>query len=79
MGDNLESALSLLMIGMITVFIVLALVVAIGNILIIIINKYFSKEPTLTQNINPQKLAAISAAVESVSDGQARIQKIEKL
>ena len=78
MGDNLESALSLLLIGMITVFIVLALVVAIGNLLINIINRYFAEAPS--QNaINPKKLAAISAAVDIVSEGKAHIQKIEKL
>ncbi len=78
MGNNLESALSLLLIGMITVFIVLALVVVIGNLLIIIVNRFFSTEST-SESINPGKIAAISAAVETVSQGTARIEKIEKI
>ncbi|MEL6559959.1 MAG: oxaloacetate decarboxylase [Bacteroidota bacterium] len=80
MTDTIESALSLLLIGMITVFLVLLLVVVIGNLLIRITNR-FSVEPseTITQEIDHRKIAAITAAVEIVTEGKVRIDKIEKV
>ncbi len=78
MTDSIESALSLLFIGMITVFVVLSLVVLIGNVLIYFINKYFSSPPE-EDSIDPKKVAAITAAVEVVTEGKGQINKIQKL
>ena len=81
MTDNIESALSLLLIGMITVFLVLLLVVVIGNVLISITNKFaVAPAKNITKKtIDNKKLAAITAAVEIVTEGKVRIEKIEKI
>ena len=74
MGSDTSNALSLLGIGMITVFTVLLLVVITGNILIRIVNRLADDK---TQ-IMPAKIAAITAAVETFTQGRGRITKIEK-
>lgn len=72
MTDELYTALSLLMVGMITVFVVLLLVVLTGNLLI----RYVNYRSRLT-GIDPNKIAAINAAVEIITKGQGVIEKIE--
>ena len=80
MTDNLESALSLLLIGMITVFLVLLLVVLIGNLLIRLTNQFsVAESKTISNEIDSRKIAAITAAVEIVTEGKVRIDKIEKV
>jgi oxaloacetate decarboxylase gamma subunit len=74
MGMELSTALSLMAIGMITVFLVLALVVITGNLLIRLINRV---TPEL-DGISPAKVAAITAAVESFTFGKGNITNIEK-
>ena len=73
MGSEFSTALTLLAIGMITVFVVLLLVVITGNVLIRMVNR-LDKSTT----IEPAKIAAISAAVEAFTDGKGHITKIEK-
>lgn len=81
MEPELSTAFTLLLIGMITVFIVLLLVVLTGNLLITLTNKY-SPSATLIKvspsTPNRQQLAAITAAVEVFTNGAGRIEKIEK-
>ena len=84
MDSNISTALSLLAIGMLTVFVVLTLVVLTGKLLISIVNLF--KEETAAvpvrvtnQGIENNKIAAITAAVESFTEGRGNIQKIEKL
>ncbi len=72
MDGELSTALSLLAIGMITVFIVLLLVVLTGNILIRIVNRLSEDQ------ISAAKVAAISGAVEAFTQGRGKITKIEK-
>lgn len=65
---------------MITVFVVLSLVVVVGNLLIRIVNRFVaisvsSAKPT---EISKTKIAAITAAVELITRGKGRITKIEK-
>lgn len=81
MEPTISSALSLLVIGMITVFAVLALVYITGNILIRIVNKLGDEESTVKSgdSISPNKLAAIKAAVEMSTNGRGRIINIEKV
>ncbi len=80
MTDSIESALSLLLIGMITVFLVLLLVVIIGNLLISLTNKFSVSENKITSKvIHKRKIAAITAAVEIATEGKVRIDKIEKI
>ena len=74
MGGELSTALSLLAIGMITVFVVLLLVVLTGNILIRIVNRLSPEDDSLSA----VKVAAISGAVEAFTHGRGKITKIEK-
>lgn len=81
--ENFGTALGLLLIGMIMVIIVLWLVVSLGNLLIILTNKYIHDEKTNGNNtsgviIDKRKVAVISAAVEIITKGQGRVDSIQK-
>ena len=76
MGSDLPAAFSLLSIGMITVFVVLFLVVITGNILIRIVNKL--NYSVTGDDISPEKIAAISSAIETITKGKGLVTKIEK-
>ena len=77
MESDFSTALSLLAIGMITVFVVLMLVVAAGKLMIRVSNRF--DEGDNEQKIPSHKIAAITAAVETFTDGKGRITKIEKV
>lgn len=74
MDTNFSTALMLLAVGMITVFVVLALVVFTGNVLIRLVNRFSPKE----EGLAPGKVAAITSAVATFTQGKGRITKIEK-
>jgi len=82
MDATISTALSLLIIGMLTVFAVLTLVVFTGKLLTFIVNA-LSKEVVPLRTVNPgvenSKIAAITAAVDAYTQGRGSIQKIEKL
>lgn len=74
--------LSMLIIGMTTVFFILFFVVAGGNILIRFVNKRYPLDPDLAPlekmgNDNP-KIAAIIAAVDVISAGKGKVTSIKK-
>ena len=78
---NLETALIVLAIGMITVFIVLGLVVLTGQLLIKIVNALQSEAPpapAAATSIPSTHIAVITAAVAQLSEGKASVVKIEK-
>ena len=79
MEPNFSTAFSLLLTGMITVFVVLSLVVLTGNLLIRIVNAFFPKPENIKQleTIDKRKIAAINAAVEMVTNGEGSVTKIE--
>ncbi|MEM8908229.1 MAG: OadG family protein [Bacteroidota bacterium] len=89
MSSDLNTAFIVLIVGMTTVFFILSLVVFTGRLLIRIVNHYspipspVAKVPAPvdhspeTEHIQPAKLAAIVAAVDLLSGGQAKIEKIE--
>lgn len=85
--SNIGFALQLMGIGMITVFIILALVVLIGNVIIRFVNKYLPEEVSKkvqqvtnqAEEVNRKKLAAIVSAVNIVTEGKGRVTNIEKL
>lgn len=89
MPAELQTALLLLIVGMITVFIILSLVVLTGRTLIWVVNKYFSEEEEITYHstipyleddiIYKKKLAAIAAAVEIATGGQGKVVKVERV
>ncbi len=82
MTPDVSTALTLLVIGMVTVFLVLLLVVTTGNLLIAFVNRFVGEEvPKNSGNISdisPNKVAAITAAVEAFTEGKGHITKIQK-
>lgn len=77
---EINTALNLLFIGMITVFVVLLLVYGTGNLLIRVVN-LLSKEDKESKNghISNDKIAVLNAAVEAFTEGKGTITQIEKL
>ncbi len=70
--------------GLLTVFLVLLVVVGIGNAIIWFVNRYFPVAGEGPSTLKPttvkaKHLAAIAAAVQTVTRGKGRVQKIEKL
>ena len=85
MSADVSFGFMLMAVGMITVFTILALVVGGGKLMILLINRYaplveVSVVPieNTGQSIESEKLAAITAAVESITGGQGRITEIKK-
>jgi len=84
MEENLSNAFSIMVVGMITVLIILGLVVLIGNLLIRVTNRFWplpenqGKPGAGTQSISSGTMAAIIAAVETVTGGRGKVTKIEK-
>ncbi len=82
MEHSLSDALSVLAVGMITVFFILTLVVVVGNLIVRITNKFWSepeKENGGSAGLSPNKLAAIIAAVAAVTKGKGKVTNINKL
>jgi len=82
----MEEALKLLLVGMSTVFVILIMVVLLGNVIIKITNKFAPIPLTLTANqessktgIEPKKMAAIISAVEISTQGKGKISSIERI
>ena len=81
MTEDLNTAVMLMGIGMITVFFVLFCVVVTGKILIGFINRFVPiAEPASSgsSEISPQKIAAITSAVEIFTKGKGKITNIKK-
>ena len=85
--ENLETALLLMVVGMATVFVILLIVIYLGKLLIASVNKY-APEEVLPAKKEVQKgpapvpaniLAAITAAVNVVTQGKGKVTKVEKL
>lgn len=74
MSPEISTALTLLAIGMITVFVVLSLVVLTGNMMIRFVNLIEPKVKAIPE----QTVAVITAAVEEFTQGKGHITKIEK-
>lgn len=86
MNDNFEIALQLLGIGMLTVFMILFIVVFLGNAIIRFVNRFLPPAQSklavakpATTGIHPGKMAAIVAAVQAVTEGKGKVVKVEKL
>jgi oxaloacetate decarboxylase gamma subunit len=87
MENNIQSALTLLLVGMSTVFIILTLVVITGKVLIRLVNRFATEEVKavkrkvvagIQDQMSPKTLAALTAAVEVATGGKGKIVKIEK-
>ena len=90
MTQELSTALLLLAVGMITVFIILSLVVASGHLIIRLVNRFSNYVPsrstlarkaipTNTSTLSPKKVAAMVAAVQILTAGNGKIVKIERV
>ena len=85
-GTLIEQAFTLMLVGMITVFAVLGLVIAMGNALIRFVNKYVPEEEApkaaaapASAAIAPDVKSAIELAVAKITSNKGRIEKIEKI
>lgn len=87
MNPELQTALSLLLVGMVTVFIILTLVVVCGNLLIRFVNKYFPEEikaevvrtAQAVHSMSGKKMTAIISAVDIATKGKGKVTKIERI
>ena len=85
MENNLSNAFLLFMIGMVTVFVILFIVVTGGNILIKLINKIdfditqIEKPSSKDIGLSSSKEAVIQAVVSIITDGKGKVDKIEKI
>lgn len=85
--NDMGIAFELLIVGMVTVFVMLSLVVILGNLIIRFVNHFMPEvkkaAAQLTEaavsEINPKKMAVIVSAVNTVTKGSGRVTKIEKL
>lgn len=82
--DNLGIGLLLMVVGMVTVFIILLIVIYFSKFLISLVNKFAPSEEHV--KISPQRaiadndsVAAIKAAVKVLTAGKGKVVKIEKL
>lgn len=81
---DLNVALELLAVGMITVFIILSLVFLLGRLIIILVNRFFPElgKPLVTKvtsAISPKKLAVLTAVVHKITHGKGHVSHVEKL
>ena len=85
--ENLETALLLMVVGMATVFVILLIVIYLGKLLIALVNKYAPEEVVPVKQeasrgpapIPGNIIAAITAAVNVVTQGKGKITKVEKI
>lgn len=85
MNSNFDIALQLLGIGMLTVFIILFMVVLLGNLIIRFVNRFvpetaqhLSGSESSSGLVDAKKMAAIVAAVKIVTNGKGNVLKVEK-
>lgn len=85
--ENLETAFLLMVVGMATVFVILLIVIYLGKLLISLVNKYAPEEVVSVKQTSSQApvpipgniLAAITAAVNVVTQGKGKVTEVEKL
>jgi oxaloacetate decarboxylase gamma subunit len=81
--DKFIEALTLMGIGLATVFVVLLIIIFLGTLLIKTVNKFFPEEvkpvAAKVQAIDANVQEAINKAIMAISGGKKSAQKIEKL
>ncbi len=83
--NDFNTALLLMVVGMVTVFIILLIVIGLGKALIAFVNKFVPEEAAPAKKaqgpapIPSNVLAAISAAVSVVTQGKGKVAKVEKI
>ena len=81
------STITLLLVGMITVFAILMLVVFIGNSIIFFTNRFMNVKADKSVSVDIKKqtdfstkhLAVLTAVVETITGGKGKIEEIRKL
>lgn len=81
--ENFQEALALMGIGMATVFTVLLLIIFLGKLLIAAVNKFAPEEEksqpkAMPAKVSPQIAKAIETAVQMITGGKGKVEKIEK-
>ncbi len=81
--DKFVEALTLMAIGMATVFVVLLIIILLGTLLIKTVNRFFPEEakPVMkaVQTVDQNVQEAINKAILAISGGKKAAQKIEKI
>lgn len=82
--EPIDEAISIMFVGMITVFFILLLIVLVGNVIIKLSNKYLTDEMVVVKvknNNEPsnQTYAAISAAIDIITKGKGKVTNIKKI
>ena len=81
---NINEALSLLVVGMIMVFFILFLVILVGKVVVQLTNRYLPEIQktndggVTVKSPNPKKLAVLAAVVEIITQGEGRLDSVEK-
>jgi oxaloacetate decarboxylase gamma subunit len=85
-GEKFIEALTLMGIGLATVFVVLLIIILLGTLLIKTVNKFFPEEvkpvakaAAAVQAVDQNIQEAINKAILAISGGKKSAQKIEKL
>ncbi len=83
----ISEALKLLVIGMVTVFFILMIVIYLGKLLVFLVNKYapeeqvnvksVAKTPAVT--VDTTTKAIIDAAVSQITGGKGKVKSIKKI
>lgn len=82
---DMGEAIFLMIVGMVTVFTVLLLVVGIGNVIIRFVNRFLPEEvaakpaTSAAPAINPNVYSAICSAVSTVTGGKGTVVDVKKL
>jgi oxaloacetate decarboxylase gamma subunit len=86
MPSTINTAFTLLVIGMTTVFFILSLVVGSGKVLTLIVNRYFSSQMAAKSTIfedssmiSRKKIAVITAAIDLATNGEGYVVDIKKI
>lgn len=87
MAESLQTGLLLLVVGMITVFVVLSIVVMTGKVLIFSMNRVHKEPQTQSpkartdhdRKLSPGKLAAIAIATQLMTEGAGRIKSVQRI
>ena len=87
--DNIGEALQLLVVGMLTVFMILLIVIFLGKGLIALVNKYAPEEQvpqkkvtamgSVVTPVDAQTKSIIDAAVSQLTGGKGVVSKIQKI
>ena len=85
MSAAISTALMVALVGMITVFVILSLVVGSGHVLISLSNRLtvapvkVEQDQAASEPIEAEVLVAITSAVHAASGGQSKVKKIERI